>query len=131
VDGNKISICEITVPQNATTVTIDNISLLVGEREPIKPMFYPTTATETKMTYTYDTAGVINIDEYGVIHWYDFLKLIFDAVNYCCYSFCGFCQRWDFSIFIFGVNAISQHSNRVNTRYAVLGYFCCIRTTCR
>ena len=68
MDGNKISICEITVPQNATTVTIDNISLLVGEREPIKPMFYPTTATETKMTYTYDTAGVINIDEYGVIH---------------------------------------------------------------
>lgn len=44
------------------------MSLLVGEREPIKPLFYPTATTETKMTYTYDTAGVINIDEYGVIH---------------------------------------------------------------
>ncbi len=67
-DGNKLSICEITVPQNALDVTIDNISLLVGEREPIKPLFYPTATTETKMTYTYDTAGVINIDEYGVVH---------------------------------------------------------------
>ena len=30
--------------------------------------FYPTTATNTELAYTFDTANVVSIDEYNVLH---------------------------------------------------------------
>ncbi len=67
-DGNKISSCLITVQQNATSLSMTDLSAAVGERIPLAPVFYPTTATNTELTYTYDTANIVSIDEYNVLH---------------------------------------------------------------
>ena len=67
-DGNKTSSCTVTVPQNATSVSFSDLSLTVGERTPLEPIFYPATSTETELTYTYDTASIVCIDEYNVLH---------------------------------------------------------------
>ena len=67
-DGNKTSSCAVTVPQNATSVSFSDLSLTVGERTPLEPIFYPATSTETELTYTYDTASIVSVDEYSVLH---------------------------------------------------------------
>ena len=67
-DGNKTSSCTVTVPQNATSVSFSDLSLTVGERTPLEPIFYPATSTETELTYTYDTASIVSVDEYSVLH---------------------------------------------------------------
>ena len=67
-DGNKISSCLITVQQNATSLSMTDLSAAVGERIPLAPVFYPATATNTELAYTYDTANIISIDEYNVLH---------------------------------------------------------------
>ena len=38
------------------------------ERIPLAPIFYPATATNTDLVYTYDTANTVSIDEYNVLH---------------------------------------------------------------
>ena len=67
-DGNKISSCSIIVQQNATFLSLANLSATVGERIPLAPIFYPETATNTELVYTYDSANTISIDEYDVLH---------------------------------------------------------------
>lgn len=67
-DGNKSATCEITVMQNATMVNFPNVEMLIGERMVIAPVFAPVTATETAMTYTYEKASIVSIDEFGIIH---------------------------------------------------------------
>ena len=67
-DGNKISSCTITVPQNATSLSLSNLSATLGERIPLAPVFYPTTATNINLAYTYDTANIVSVDEYDVLH---------------------------------------------------------------
>jgi len=67
-DGNKVSTCNVTVPLVATTVKIKDVSMQVGEKVLIKPIFTPSSVTESNLLYEYDTtAGIINIDGYGVI----------------------------------------------------------------
>lgn len=67
-DGNKSSVCEVVVPQNASTVEFSDVNLHVGDRLPINPVFTPSTATATQMTYSYNKASIVNIDEFNVIH---------------------------------------------------------------
>ncbi len=38
------------------------------ERIPLAPVFYPATATNTELAYTYDTANIVLIDEHDVLH---------------------------------------------------------------
>ena len=33
-----------------------------------RPELYPATATNTELAYTYDTANIVSIDEYNVLH---------------------------------------------------------------
>ena len=35
---------------------------------PYAPIFYPATATNINLAYTYDTANAVSIDEYNVLH---------------------------------------------------------------
>ena len=37
-------------------------------RIPFAPVFYPATATNTELAYTYDTANIVSVDEYDVLH---------------------------------------------------------------
>ena len=67
-DGNKSSVCEVVVMQNATTVTFSDVNMFIGERKVITPDFNPVTATETDMKYTYDNGNVVKIDKHGVIY---------------------------------------------------------------
>ena len=67
-DGNKSSVCEVVIMQNATTVNFADVNMFIGERKVANPIFTPATATETDMKYTYGNGNVIKIDEYGVIH---------------------------------------------------------------
>jgi peptidoglycan hydrolase-like protein with peptidoglycan-binding domain len=66
-DGNKSSTCEVTVMQNALSVSFSDVDMIIGEKHLINPTFAPIMATETDMTYTYEEGTVISIDEYGVI----------------------------------------------------------------
>lgn len=68
-DGNlKVSTCKVTVTQNAKSLSIDNIQMVIGEKFLIEPVFNPSNVTETSMYYDYDTSkGIIDIDENGVI----------------------------------------------------------------
>lgn len=66
-DGNKTESCEITVTQNATSVSFTDLSLRIGEKYVLNPTFFPVTTTQTNITYTYDTSGIISIDENGVV----------------------------------------------------------------
>ena len=67
-DGNKISTCTVTVPQNATAIMFSDLTMKVGERNSLSPTFYPIFSTETDLIYTYDTSSVVSIDEHGVVH---------------------------------------------------------------
>jgi uncharacterized protein YjdB/pimeloyl-ACP methyl ester carboxylesterase len=67
-DGNKSSVCQVTVMQNATSVSLIDIDMDVDERTLIRPQFIPATATETNMTYSVSADGIIDINEHGVIH---------------------------------------------------------------
>lgn len=67
-DGNKTSVCQVVVTQNAGSVHFPSLDMFIGEQKVIAPVFAPVTATETEMTYTYDKASVIRIDANGVIH---------------------------------------------------------------
>jgi len=49
-------------------VNFEDVEMIIGARHVIAPAFAPVTATETKMTYTYEEGTVIGIDEYGVIY---------------------------------------------------------------
>lgn len=66
-DGNKTESCEIIVTQNAISVSFIDLSLRIGEKYVLNPTFSPVTTTQTNITYTYDTSGIINIDENGVV----------------------------------------------------------------
>ena len=37
-------------------------------RIPYAPVFYPATATNINLAYTYDTANIVSVDEYDVLH---------------------------------------------------------------
>jgi uncharacterized protein YjdB/pimeloyl-ACP methyl ester carboxylesterase/Mg-chelatase subunit ChlD len=67
-DGNKSSVSEVTVMQDATSVSFSDVDMVIGERTLIRPTFTPATATETELTYSVDKEGVVQIDEHGVIH---------------------------------------------------------------
>ena len=67
-DGNKTESCEVTVRQNASAVSLSDITMTVGEKTVIAPTFVPAAATQTDMVYTYEKGTVIKIDEFGVIH---------------------------------------------------------------
>ena len=67
-NGNKTSTCEIVIMQDISSVSFENVEMLIGERNVIMPDFAPITATETDLKYTYNNGNVIKIDENGVIH---------------------------------------------------------------
>ncbi len=67
-DGNKVSVCDVTVMKKAETIDIEDIEMVVGERVLIKPKFTPALTTEVDMNYSISKSGVIQIDEFGVIY---------------------------------------------------------------
>lgn len=67
-DGNKVVTSEVTVIQNATAVSFSDVEMVIGERTLIRPSFEPVSATETDLTYSMDKEGVIEINEFGVMH---------------------------------------------------------------
>ena len=67
-DGNKAVTSEVTVIQNATAVSFSDVEMVIGERTLIRPSFEPVSATETELTYSMDKEGVIEINEFGVMH---------------------------------------------------------------
>lgn len=67
-DGNKAVTSEVTVIQNATAVSFSDVEMVVGERTLIRPSFEPVSATETELTYSMDKEGIIEINEFGVMH---------------------------------------------------------------
>lgn len=67
-DGNKAVTSEVTVVQNATAVSFSDVEMVIGERTLIRPSFEPVSATETDLTYSMDKEGVIEINEFGVMH---------------------------------------------------------------
>lgn len=67
-DGNKAVTSEVTVIQNATAVSFSDVEMVIGERTLIRPSFEPVSATETDLTYSMDKEGVIEINEFGVMH---------------------------------------------------------------
>ena len=44
------------------------MEMVIGERTLIRPSFEPVSATETDLTYSMDKEGVIEINEFGVMH---------------------------------------------------------------
>ncbi len=68
-DGSyRLLSCRVTVPLTATSITIDNVTMVIDERVLIRPAFAPKNTTEKEIAYEYDQAsGVIEIDEFGVI----------------------------------------------------------------
>lgn len=67
-DGNKAVTSEVTVIQNATAVSFSDVEMVIGERTLIRPSFEPVSATETDLTYSMDKEGIIEINEFGVMH---------------------------------------------------------------
>jgi uncharacterized protein YjdB len=67
-DGNKSSVSEVVVIQDATSVSFSDVDMVIGERTLIRPTFAPATATETELTYSVDKEGIVRIDEHDVIH---------------------------------------------------------------
>lgn len=67
-DGNKAVTSEVTVVQNATAVSFSDVEMVIGERTLIRPSFEPVSATETDLTYSMDKEGIIEINEFGVMH---------------------------------------------------------------
>lgn len=67
-DGNKAVTSEVTVIQNATAVSLSDVEMVIGERTLIRPSFEPVSATETELTYSMDKEGIIEINEFGVMH---------------------------------------------------------------
>ena len=67
-DGNKVVTSEVTVIQNATAVSFSDVEMVIGERTLIRPSFEPVSATETELTYSMDKEGIIEINEFGVMH---------------------------------------------------------------
>lgn len=67
-DGNKAVTSEVTVVQNATAVSFSDVEMVIGERTLIRPSFEPISTTETELTYSMDKEGIIEINEFGVMH---------------------------------------------------------------
>lgn len=67
-DGNKAVTSEVTVIQNATAVSFSDVEMVIGERTLIRPSFEPVSTTETELTYSMDKEGIIEINEFGVMH---------------------------------------------------------------
>ena len=67
-DGDKAVTSEVTVIQNATAVSFSDVEMVIGERTLIRPSFEPVSATETELTYSMDKEGIIEINEFGVMH---------------------------------------------------------------
>ena len=67
-DGNKAVTSEVTVIQNATAVSFSEVEMVIGERTLIRPSFEPVSTTETELTYSMDKEGIIEINEFGVMH---------------------------------------------------------------
>lgn len=67
-DGNKAVTSEVTVIQNATAVSFSDMEMVIGERTLIRPSFEPVSTTETELTYSMDKEGIIEINEFGVMH---------------------------------------------------------------
>lgn len=67
-DGNKAVTAKVTVMQNATAVSFSDVEMVIGERTLIRPSFELVSATETDLTYSMDKEGVIEINEFGVMH---------------------------------------------------------------
>ena len=67
-DGNKAVTAKVTVMQNATAVSFSDVEMVIGERTLIRPSFEPVSATETDLTYSMDKEGIIEINEFGVMH---------------------------------------------------------------
>ena len=66
-DGNKATTGEVVVVQEATSLTLANITMDIDERVLIKPQFIPATATETDLVYTVNNNDIVSINESGVI----------------------------------------------------------------
>lgn len=67
-DGNITTTCKVTVVCHASSIDINDISMLIGERTLIKPIFDAESVTETNIDYNYDSSlGIISINEHGVI----------------------------------------------------------------
>lgn len=66
-DGNKSSVCVITVPSVVTGMTLPDINMVIGERKFIQPQFSPPSAAGVKVSYTPSVPGIVQISEYGVI----------------------------------------------------------------
>lgn len=68
-DGSyRIRSCRVTVPLTATSVSFDDINMVVDEKILINPLFSPAKTTKTHITYSYETAeSPVAINEFGVI----------------------------------------------------------------
>ncbi len=67
-DGNITTTCKVTVERYTASIEINDISMLLGERTLIKPIFDSESVTETDVEYSYDSSlDIISIDQYGVI----------------------------------------------------------------
>ncbi|PKM57301.1 MAG: hypothetical protein CVU98_06795 [Firmicutes bacterium HGW-Firmicutes-3] len=68
-DGSfKVLSCKVTVPLAATSISIEDFDMVVGEKLLIQPIFSPSNTTETSMSFLYDSSrGIIDINDSGVI----------------------------------------------------------------
>jgi len=67
-DGNKVVTSRVTVTLQAESVSFDDLDMVVGERVLISPIFDDDSVTETDIDYTLSEDGIVEINEYGVIH---------------------------------------------------------------
>ena len=67
--GNKIEKCEVTVPLEATQVDIQDITIILGDKRIIEPVFNSEKVTETHLDFSYDIgSNIISIDSNGVVY---------------------------------------------------------------
>lgn len=68
-DGSKIAFCYVCVPYNADSIRFENPSykILVGNKLLLQPLFTPTYATNTELTYSSSNTSVISVDEQGIL----------------------------------------------------------------
>lgn len=68
-DGSKTAFCYVCVPYNADSIRFENpiYEILVGNKLLLQPLFIPTYATNTILTYSSSDTSVISVEEQGML----------------------------------------------------------------